>query len=90
MATGQLEDNGSSASFVIDGHPNFELITSDFVPSLKQSCSPRKPDIASGLDDDDSPDFDEVRDGAAKTLVLAQELDGSHSPRSAFQNGAFD
>ena len=39
MATGMLEDNSSIA----DGHPEFELIDSDFVPSQKPAEEPITP-----------------------------------------------
>lgn len=37
MATGMLEDNGSALNS--DGHPEFELIGSDFVPSQKAGAN---------------------------------------------------
>ena len=47
MATGKLEDNSSLQE---DGHPDFVLISSDYVPSQKEHFKPRKPEIADGLD----------------------------------------
>jgi len=51
MATGMLEDNGSSAAFLPDDHPEFELIGSDFVPSQKvginhEPLTPPKDDVS--------------------------------------------
>ena len=58
MATGMLEDN-SSAAFISDGHPEFELIGSDFVPSQKAGVNNIEPTSPPRINDDARNNRDE-------------------------------